>query len=296
MDTGTEEQLHVYRALIDEQLRTLIQDKSASYCDLFAAAGYSLHSGGKRLRPLLTLVTCLMLRGPLETALIPACAIEMIHTYSLIHDDLPCMDNDDFRRGKPTLHRVVSEGLALLAGDYLLTRAFEILTSAPSLRAEQKLALLSVLTQAAGGHGMIGGQVLDLTQDHASTSLPRLEEMHRLKTGALFGAAMELGAIVADASAAERRRIRHCGQQIGLAFQILDDVLDITNSVSKHGRARSGDQQQHKFTYVTAYGIEGAEKKAQEVTQEALNELSMICPPHPLFLELIERCVSSSVG
>lgn len=290
-----EEQITLYRTLVNQQLKRLTQESKVSYCDLFAAADYALESGGKRLRPLLTLVTCLMLRGPVEAALTPACAVEMIHTYSLIHDDLPCMDNDDFRRGKPTLHRVVSEGLALLAGDYLLTRAFEVLAHNAILRAEQKIALLSVLTQAAGGHGMIGGQVLDLTQDPTQQTLPRLEEMHRLKTGALFGAAMESGAIVADSSSAERRRIRECGQNIGLAFQILDDILDITNSVSKHGRIKSGDQEQHKYTYVTAYGIEGAEKKAQEVTQEALDQLRTICPPHPLFLALIERCVGAQV-
>lgn len=287
-----EEQMTMYRTLLDQRLHVLTQGASTSYCDLFAAADYALHSGGKRLRPILTLVTCLMLRGPLESVLTPACAVEMVHTYSLIHDDLPCMDNDDFRRGKPTLHRVVSEGLALLAGDYLLTRAFEVLTQVPMLRAEQKIALLTVLTQAAGGHGMIGGQVLDLTQDPTQTALPRLEEMHRLKTGALFGAAMECGAIVADASAAERRRIRQCGQQIGLAFQILDDVLDVADSVSKHGRATSGDQEHQKYTYVTAYGMEGAEKKAQEVTQDALEQLRAICSLHPLFLKLVQRCVS----
>lgn len=287
-----DEEMNLYCTLLDQRLHVLIQGSKTSYCDLFAAAEYSLHSGGKRLRPLITLVTCLMLRGPLEGVLTPACAIEMVHTYSLIHDDLPCMDNDDFRRGKPTLHRVVSEGLALLAGDYLLTRAFEVLAQMPLLRAEQKLALVTVLTQAAGGHGMIGGQVLDLTQDPTGQALSRLEEMHKLKTGALFGAAMECGAIVADASAAERRRIRQCGQQIGLAFQILDDVLDVTDSLSKHGRATSGDQDHQKYTYVTAYGMEGAEKKAQEITQEALEQLKTICTPHPLFLKLVQRCVN----
>lgn len=290
---SVEEQMTLYRTLIDQRLHVLVQGSNSSYRDLFAAADYSLHSGGKRLRSLLTLVTSLMLRGPLESALTPACAVEMIHTYSLIHDDLPCMDNDDFRRGKPTLHRVVSEGLALLAGDYLLTRAFEVLALEANLRAEQKIALLSVLTQAAGGHGMIGGQVLDLNQEASNQqALPRLEEMHRLKTGALFGAAMECGAIVADASAAERRRIRQCGQQIGLSFQIMDDVIDVTQPLAKHGRSTSGDQDHQKYTYVTAYGVEGAEQKAKEVTQEALQQLHTICSPHPLFLKLIERCLS----
>ena len=288
---STEEQLTMYRTLLDQRLHVLIHGSTTTYPDLFAAADYSLNSGGKRLRPLLTLLTCLMLRGPLEGVLTPACAVEMIHTYSLIHDDLPCMDNDDFRRGKPTLHRVVSEGLAVLTGDYLLTRAFEVLAQMPLLRAEQKVALMTVLAGAAGGHGMIGGQVLDLTQDPTQPALARLEEMHKLKTGALFSAAMECGAIVADASAAERRRIRQCGQQIGLAFQILDDMLDVTDSMAKHGRTTSGDQDKQKYTYVTALGMEGAERQAQEVTQDALEQLRAVCTPHPLFLALIKRCV-----
>ncbi len=214
------------RGLIEETLSKILPEKTGD--ELFAAARYSLFGAAKRIRPLLCLIAHELFGGDIEQALYPACALEMLHTYSLIHDDLPCMDDDDLRRGRPTLHKVYPEGHAVLTGDFLLTYAFEVLATSPGLTAEQKLDLVRALSYAAGEKGMIGGQVLDL--DWSSTDYhPRLHELvdlHEKKTAALFSAALEMGAIAAGASYKDRQLLMAAGRQIGLAFQIADDLAD----------------------------------------------------------------------
>lgn len=261
-------------ALIEEHLETLIPQRKTPYNQLFEAARYSLLSGGKRLRPILTLTTTQMLGSDLSAALTPACAIEMVHAYSLIHDDLPCMDDDDFRRGKPSLHKAFPEGHAVLTGDYLLTYAFEILASHPSITSQQKTQLISTLAQRAGGHGMIGGQVMDLENEDRSLDLNGLTFIHQKKTGAMISAAVEFGGIMAQSSEQHLESLRTFGEKIGLAFQIIDDILDVTASHIKHGRGISTDVLNQKTTYVTLLGVEASHKHAQNLQEEAIAALS----------------------
>ncbi|MCC5831761.1 MAG: polyprenyl synthetase family protein [Chlamydiales bacterium] len=207
--------------LINKELEILIPASSPYYSSLLEGARYSLLAPGKRIRPLLTIYTAKALdKGSYELALRPACALELVHCYSLIHDDLPSMDNDDFRRGKPTLHRAYNEGLAILVGDYLLTHAFDILSSSPGLSAEQKVALVAALARAAGGDGMIGGQVMDI-EEHRN-----LSELHRRKTAALFRCAMEFGGLISGASSSTLEKLERFGDIFGKLFQVVDDILD----------------------------------------------------------------------
>jgi geranylgeranyl diphosphate synthase, type II len=207
-----------FKSKIDETLSDLIPAESSS---LYKGGRYVLLAPGKRMRPLLSLCVAHML-SPMEweKALFPACALEMVHAYSLVHDDLPCMDDDDFRRGQPTLHRVYTEGHAVLVGDYLLTSAFDVIAKAPNLSSEQKIACILSLTKAAGGEGMIGGQIMDI-----ENSLEN-EEMHARKTAALFCAAVEFGALSVHASVAISDKLQQFALQFGKLFQMVDDLLD----------------------------------------------------------------------
>ena len=260
--------------LIEAHLEHLVPQCHLPYRQLFESARYSLLAGGKRLRPILTLATTEMLRGDLKAALTPACAIELIHAYSLIHDDLPSMDDDDFRRGKPSLHKAYPEGHAILTGDYLLTYAFELLATHPHTTPAQKAQLIATLAQRAGSDGMIGGQVMDLENGNKSLDLNTLTFIHRKKTGAMISAAMEFGGILVNASQEHLKHLRCFGENIGLAFQIIDDILDVTASQAKHGRAVATDVLNEKTTYVTLLGIEESHRHAQQLHQEALNALS----------------------
>lgn len=264
--------------LIEQTLNELIPEQNHTYSSLFQSARYSLLNGGKRLRPVLTLATAETFKVSPKNALSTACALEMIHTYSLIHDDLPCMDDDDFRRGKPSLHKAFNEGLAVLAGDYLLTHAFGIIANDSLLNAGQKVALISLISKNAGCRGMIAGQVMDIEAENKTTSLAALQEIHQYKTGALMTASVLAGGIIANASSQELDILRHFGNDMGLAFQIIDDVIDVTESESKHGKKTGSDAANNKATYVTLLGIDGAEKEAQQLLQRALESLSKL--PH----------------
>jgi geranylgeranyl diphosphate synthase type II len=283
--------LHEKTLLLEQNLDKIVPEKNSSYNNLFKAARYSMASGGKRLRPILTLATAETLGSSLETALPAACAIEMIHTYSLIHDDLPCMDDDDFRRGKPTLHKVFSEAHAVLAGDFLLTAAFEVISTAALLSAEQKVALIALLAKSAGGDGMIGGQIMDIESEGIPIDQEKLNLIHRCKTGAMITASIECGGIAAGASAAEIALLRLFGEEVGLAFQIIDDVIDVTAPQKKQ---RNSDQINKKVTYVSLMGLEAAPKAAYSLLDRALNHLSQL--PHDTFLLrelahcLVHRC------
>jgi geranylgeranyl diphosphate synthase type II len=206
---------------VNDLLDKLVAEEPVPHNSLYVAARYSLLAPGKRIRPLLAIATGQMLGSSLEALLQPACALEMIHAYSLIHDDLPAMDDDDFRRGKPSLHKAFGEGNAILAGDYLLTYAFEVLSTAPHLTAEQRLTLITLLARASGGHGMIGGQIMDLEKAGHD-----LTEVNAKKTGALIMAAVQFGGVVAGASPEVFSILTTLGQKIGLLFQVCDDILD----------------------------------------------------------------------
>jgi len=256
---------------INDHLLNLVQEKPGFSADLYAAARYALSSGGKRLRPSLTLMVGEAMGAEKTKLLDPACAVEFIHTYSLIHDDLPCMDDDDLRRGKPTLHRVYNEGHAVLVGDFLLTFAFETLTNAPGLSESQKLALITTLAKNSGGDGLIGGQVVDINTAGKKLSLDTVDEIHLKKTARLITCAILFGAIIADAPKEQLAILEKVGDNIGVAFQIIDDVLDITAGKEKHGQ--SSDLTNDKSTYATLLGVDEATKRAEALTQEAIERL-----------------------
>jgi len=295
---------------------------------LLAAVEYSLMAGGKRLRPVLVMLANEVCGGRQDDAVSAACAIEMIHTYSLIHDDLPAMDDDDFRRGRPTSHKVFGEALAILAGDCLLTLAFETIAASPGISPAQVVELTKILASAAGGTGMVGGQVLDLEAERGSflknevggggsSELPNsgsetsgsadeksqdlalftetqatiappaadsekndsnrsaenrvgeLSRIHKMKTGALIAGALELGAVCASLDANSRNQLRHYGHCIGLAFQIADDLLDVTGDQTKLGKKPGRDADLGKLTYPGLLGIECSRLKAEQLVQEA---------------------------
>jgi geranylgeranyl diphosphate synthase, type II len=271
--------------LIEDRLHALIPRSSdALYAALFDAARYSLFSGGKRLRPLLALASAHTFGAPLYKALDPACALECIHTYSLIHDDLPCMDNDDMRRGKPTLHRVYPEWHALLTGDYLLTYAFEMIAQSNALSDGEKVDLLFVLANRSGAHGMIGGQMIDLLSQGVTIDPAMMQQMHAHKTACLISASLECGAIVAQASPQDRTLIRECGMQIGIAFQIADDILD----------AVCVDEKGQKATAVSTLGHDEARRCKDTLLAEALSSLASLSVPAPYLEALFEKLVHRS--
>lgn len=259
-------------AKIEQELDRLLTFPDAPQDKLFEAARYVTLSHGKRLRPLLVLATVSACNGPLDLALTPASALEMIHTYSLIHDDLPCMDNDDFRRGLPTLHKKYDEATAVLTGDFLLTYAFEVLSQSPGLSTEQKLRMVQTLAKRSGGHGMIAGQMLDIESSSGMT-LDKLKVVHQKKTADLLIAALEIGGIIANASNEHLEALRVFGNEIGLAFQIIDDVIDLTSSFEKHGREYSSDELNGKTTYVSCLGLDGAKEAAHQLLTSSLNRL-----------------------
>jgi len=280
--SDTAHYLQTHHQLIEQHLNKLIPEYHNSYQPLFDATRYALLGGGKRLRPILTLATVQMLEGNTQAALTPACILELIHTYSLIHDDLPCMDNDDFRRGKLTVHKKFSEGLAVLTGDYLLTVAFEILANSPHLSAEKKVKLISLLSRRIGSEGMIGGQVMDINLDGKNINLETLRLLHRNKTGALITTAVEFGGIITDVNDIQFDQLRQFGENIGLAFQIIDDILDVTSSQIKHGRTVSSDLINKKSTYITLLGLEQSQVYAKELFNKAIAALKMFPHAHLL--------------
>lgn len=259
----------IQRSKINQRLLEIVPATFGPDKTLFEAARYSLNASGKRLRPLLTLATVQILGGSESIALTPACAVELIHTYSLIHDDLPCMDNDDFRRGKPTLHKAFPEGIAVLAGDFLLTHAFTTILNSEGLDDKQKLKLIAALASNSGGEGMIAGQIMDMESENKEISLETLQQIHSKKTGTLIACALQFGAIITNSSDAIEKCLIKYGELIGLAFQITDDLIDITNSQAKHGKTTSSDITNHKSTYVSLMGFEKAKKSALELVEEA---------------------------
>ena len=242
------------------------------------AMAYACEGGGKRIRPVLLLECCRLCGGNPEATLPAAAAIEMIHSYSLVHDDLPCMDNSPLRRGKPSTHAVYGETMALLAGDGLLNLAFETILSAKNrgtLTADGVLGAASALADAAGIYGMVGGQVIDLQSEGKEIDLATLEELQRGKTAALLIAACVMGARLADATAEQEAAVRTYGENVGLAFQIIDDILDVTASAEALGKPVGSDAENEKVTYVSLLGLDEARRLAAQRTADAVAALSV---------------------
>ena len=238
-----------------------------SYADLYEAMRYSLLAGGKRIRPVMTLEFARLSGADWHTALPVACGLELVHTYSLIHDDLPCMDDDDLRRGKPTNHKVYGETLAVLAGDALQPEAFRLILEASQLSADRRADCALILARAAGADGMVAGQVLDTL--HEPKTVAELTEVHQLKTGAMICAAAELGCAAGGGSAELRQAAVDYAAQLGMAFQIRDDMLDVIGDESTFGKPIGSDQEEGKITFVDVLGLDGCDQAVRECTEKA---------------------------
>ena len=270
-------QLESLRQQIEKTLEVLLPVADQPPQRLHQAMRYSVTGGGKRIRPVLTLATAIALDIAPERLFKAACAVELIHAYSLIHDDLPVMDNDDLRRGRPTCHKAFDEATALLAGDALQALAFEILATDPDCadNAELRLHMLRMLAQAAGAAGMAGGQAIDLASVNKMLTLPELERMHRLKTGALIEASVVIATYAsARIDESRRRNLRQYAQSIGLAFQIQDDILDVISDTQTLGKPQGADMALNKPTYYSLLGLDGAREKLRATHQAALAALA----------------------
>ena len=261
--------------LVEEGLLRELKKVPAYDETLEKAMEYSLMAGGKRLRPVLLMAAADAVGKDGAAFLTTGCAIEMIHTYSLIHDDLPAMDNDDYRRGKPTNHKVFGDGIAVLAGDALLTLAFEVMLRQEGAAPETLVTVVSEMSRAAGPYGMVGGQVLDLEGEGRRLDLAALRKIHMGKTGALFCAAIRSGAILAGAKEEELAALTLYAERFGLAFQITDDILDVTGDEAAIGKPVGSDVRNEKATYVTLTSLEEAKKLAGDAVDEAVEALDI---------------------
>ncbi|MGH9356425.1 MAG: polyprenyl synthetase family protein [Terriglobia bacterium] len=258
------------REQVDEELGLLLPAPDAFPNSIHRAMRHSVFAGGKRLRPILCIETGKLFGCGHASLRRRACGLEMIHTYSLIHDDLPALDDDDLRRGKPTCHRVFGEDIAILAGDALLTLAFEVMAAPGEPNDTLKLRAIYELSQAIGTrNGMVSGQVADLEAEEGKVDAARIEYIHAAKTGALIRTAARMGALYAGASEADLDRVTRYGEKVGLAFQIADDLLDVLSSTEALGKTAGKDRDQHKATYPALYGVEDSRRRASELAGEA---------------------------
>ncbi|MDF2569829.1 MAG: Farnesyl diphosphate synthase [Sporomusa sp.] len=277
--------------LIDDSLSEYIP--TGAYPPIiYDAMRYSLFAGGKRLRPIMLMAAADAVGGHGSHYLPVACGLEMIHTYSLVHDDLPAMDNDDYRRGKLTNHKVYGDGMAVLAGDGLLTAAFYTMLSQPNVDSTVLVKVVKEIAVAAGAAGMIGGQAVDLASEGQSIDAKTLEFMHQAKTGALFKAALRAGAMLAGANMKEINALTHYADQFGLAFQITDDILDVVGTQDKIGKPVGSDLRNHKATYVTLHTLDGAKLLAQKAVDAALTSLNEFGPEAAILRELVEYLIT----
>jgi geranylgeranyl diphosphate synthase type II len=279
--------------LIDRALDRYLPKANTKPGTLHKAMRYSLFAGGKRLRPILCLAAAEACRGKINDALPLACALECIHTYSLVHDDLPSMDNDDFRRGRPTCHKVFGEGIAVLAGDALLTIAFEIVSHAKARRYDMS-TLLREVAVAAGSQKLIAGQVADLEAEGKNVQRRELKFIHENKTAAILRTSVRLGAMSANADTKKLSAITTFGQRLGLAFQVIDDILDVTQTSEILGKSAGKDVAAKKATYPAVIGLEKSRAEAKRLTREAHNALSVFSNRdaealHALANHLLER-------
>ena len=276
-----------YLKAIEEYLNGLFAEKP-HWADLHEAMRYSLLSGGKRLRPVMTLEFARLCGLDWHAAVPVGCALELVHTYSLIHDDLPCMDDDDLRRGKPTNHKVYGETLAVLAGDALQPEAYRLILTAPGLTDAQRADCALILAKASGADGMVAGQVLDTL--HSCRTEPEVAEVHHLKTGAMIAGACMLGTAAAGSGEVVRKAAEEYGYQLGLAFQIRDDMLDVIGSAAEFGKPIGSDKEEGKITYVDVKGLDGCAKAVEDCTAKAKAAVAS-WPDHEFLFELADRLV-----
>jgi geranylgeranyl diphosphate synthase type II len=270
------EYMAVQQKAVEAALDRWVPAETASPETIHRAMRYSLFAGGKRIRPLLAMAAAETVSDAPSGVESAACALEMIHTYSLIHDDLPALDNDDLRRGRPTCHKVFGEAMAILAGDSLLTLAFEVLAKLDGVSADRRIELVRELATASGTvDGMIAGQVHDIEGEGKHPTAELLESIHRAKTGALLRASVRIGAIYAGADAAQLAALSSFGEHIGLAFQIVDDILDVEESSEALGKTAGKDAAQHKITFPAVYGVEESRRMAEEERLAAHLALNM---------------------
>ena len=260
-------------AVVDAALDRLLPPETAAPATIHKAMRYSVFAGGKRIRPVLCLAACEAVGGKAVVAMPLACAIECIHTYSLIHDDLPCMDDDDLRRGKPTNHKVFGEGIAVLAGDALLTEAFAMVAKAKPPKRYPVQVLVSDLAFAAGSLRLIAGQVQDLENEERHASLEEVKTTHLNKTAALITTSIRLGTMAGNASPAELKRLTRYGQDLGLAFQVIDDILDATSTKEVMGKSVGADQKNNKSTFPTVLGLDKSKQYAADLIADAHKQL-----------------------
>ncbi len=286
-----------YLSAVEYSLRRFVPEEDLLQSDLFRAMRYSLLAGGKRLRPVLLLEFCGLCGGDQEAALPFACAVEMIHTYSLIHDDLPCMDDDAMRRGKPSNHVVFGEAQALLAGDSLLTLAFQTMLSPASVSAagpQRACAAAGELAAAAGPYGMAGGQAIDLLCEGKSVPMATLQKMDENKTGALIRASAKMGCLLAGAEADELSAADRYAAALGFAFQIVDDILDVEGDSAVLGKPAGSDAENGKSTYVSLLGMDSARRAVGELTRTALDALDRFGPAADYLRDLTQSLASRS--
>ena len=281
-----------YAEMVEKCLKDSLKGNSDSYSILIDAMRYSALLGGKRIRPAILMLFYKLCGGIENGAINFATALEMIHTYSLIHDDLPCMDNDDMRRGKPSCHKAYSESIALLAGDALLTEAFNVALQTHGIAEYRIIESLAVLSKCAGVNGMIGGQVIDLQTQGNPNSVETLTEMYNLKTGSLIVAAAKIGTILGGGTQKQVIAGEKYAKSLGLAFQIIDDILDATGDESLLGKPINSDIKNGKCTFVTAIGIDACREKAHELTQEAKASLNAFEGNKKELLNLTEQLLN----
>ena len=266
------------RLLVDEALGRYLPAANDHPKAIHEAVRYSVFAGGKRLRPILILAAAEAAGGEIDQALQAAAAIELIHTYSLIHDDLPAMDDDDFRRGRPTCHKVYGDAMAILAGDALLTEAFILLSREPAsgqVDAAARLNVIHEIAQAAGSRGMVGGQVVDILQEDREVDLATLQYLHTHKTGALIRACLRVGGILASAGPEQMEALSRYGERVGLAFQIVDDILDLEGDLAALGKRAGSDLRKKKATFPALLGLEESRRRAQHLAVEAKQALAV---------------------
>lgn len=265
-----------YKEIVEEWLESYFKNKGSFNKDIYEAMYYSLKIGGKRIRPILTILSYGLYKDDIKDIMPIACSMEMIHTYSLIHDDLPCMDDDDLRRGKPTNHKVFGEALAVLAGDGLLNEAFAIMFNYCLQHGVKAVEACKLIAEASGSEGMIGGQVVDIQSEGKQIGEDILSYMHSKKTGELIKASILSGAIIGGANDEEIQILKEYGEKLGLAFQIKDDILDIEGNIELLGKNINSDINNEKSTFVKLYGIEACKEKSAILTEQCIKLLKSL--------------------
>jgi geranylgeranyl diphosphate synthase type II len=265
-------EMSMLAGMVDSRLAELLPGTQELPRELVEAMRYSCLAPGKRIRPVLAIASCVACGGTKETAIDAACAVEMVHAFSLIHDDLPAIDNDNLRRGRPTCHVAFGEAVAILAGDALFALAFEVLTDM-DCTAEVRIKCVELLSKCSGIRGLVSGEAIDILSEGKPVSAPTLELIHVRKTGALIAAACEMGAVLGGGDSGAQEKLRSYGEKIGLAFQIADDVLNVEGDAEKTGKSVGSDAERGKATYVGLFGLEASKAKAKSLAQDAIGLL-----------------------